>query len=447
MGKTGAVRRFTLRKSPAAIDAVLRRLVCDAHRDVPVYRQSWEAALVRTERFKGVEDLMQLPIITKGDLLTCDPAGRLRRNPRKGRTVWRVTSGMSGANLEVHMSRAELVFRRLNLWSRMWRDAGRPLPLTIVQAGAWIPPGSRGEILAFNAFPLRAVHISRRLPITEQARALAKARPTILTGCPSSLELLAIEVSRLEIDSIRPAVVVTRGEILRPQVRELLGSVFRCRVADYYSAEETGLIAWQCPDAPDIMHVNRDACVVEILDESGVPTRPGEEGDVVVTNLFNRTMPFIRYRIGDRSARLPDSPVGCHCRRAEQSIRAPLGRSDDFIVLPSRERISPRLVDDIVYLASIAPGGESRFYRSLRDYQIVQDSPAGLMIRFLTDESAPAVVHQTLREGMSGLHPDLHCDLVCVSTIEPERSGKRKRVISSVSAGSQISERREGHAN
>ena len=65
-------------------------------------------------------------------------------------------------------------------------------------------------------------------------------------------------------------------------------------------------MAWECPRCEGY-HINADWIIVELL-ENGVPVPPGEEGDVVITNLHNHGMPFIRYAQGDRAVRYSGTP-------------------------------------------------------------------------------------------------------------------------------------------
>jgi phenylacetate-coenzyme A ligase PaaK-like adenylate-forming protein len=432
MNGLGRIQRLKIRKSATDVDAVLRYVARTAFRDVAFYRRTWEAAGVSLDDFRGTEDLVRLPVTTKADLVSRGLSDRLNSRTRSGHTASRVTSGTSGQDLVVHMSRAELGFRQFNVVSRMWQDAGHALPMTIVQAGAWIPPVNRCEIRTRRTIFGKVVHISRKLPTQTQIDALVKSKPTVLTGCPSNLEILASEMARVGNDRVRPAIVATRGEVLRPAVRRLLGDVFACRVTDYYSTEEIGLMAWQCQDAPEIMHVNRSTCVIEVLDNAGNPVPFGEEGTIAVTNLFNTTMPLIRYVLGDQSSLLSDVPAHCTCGHKGQTIVIPAGRMDDFIVLPDKQRISPRTVDDFVYLACAADGLENRFTRTMRDFQIVQESPTQIDFRFLTDGPVPDIVGDVLAMHLRELHPDLECIAASVSELEVMDSGKRKRVISRV---------------
>ncbi len=345
------MRRFKLWKSASDIDAVLRARIRQAYQDVPLYQRLGEMFRIQPESIRTVYDLSTLPIISKTDLVRDTPEDHLHPNALTRKTQVRVTSGTTGWEVDTHMTRAELNFRRYIFLRRIWFSAGRPFPMKLAQAGSWIEPGPQGEVRHTGTWPLHVVHISRRLSPKQQAAVLAAERATVIIGCPSALDVIAAELPDLDVRWHRPRLIITRGEILRPQMKRNLEHAFRSSVLDFYSAEETGLIAWQCPENPDIMHVEQDACIVEIVDPSGVPVPAGTPGDIVVTNLFNRTMPLIRYRIGDQSEVASKSDFTCTCSRIGTSIRAPFGRPDDFIILPDGERISPTI--DTVGLTAV----------------------------------------------------------------------------------------------
>lgn len=130
---------------------------------------------------------------------------------------------------------------------------------------------------------------------------------------------------------------------------------FGCRLAEICNCEEVGNVAWECPRTAGVMHVNSDACVLEIVDEDGRPARSGEGGRVIVTNLFNRTMPFIRYELGDRAALLPSKR--CECGYDGPSMTLVAGRSGDFIRPPSGRRVSLRTIHSLIG-AAVQRAGE-----------------------------------------------------------------------------------------
>ena len=428
------IKRLLPRKTSRLTDAVFRDLVRTAYRTIPYYQRTWTRSGLKLAEISSVKDIHRLPLVTKDDLLARGHSDRLHQGKSAKRQVYRVTSGMTGANFIIFMSKLELAFRQFSLVYRMWHDAGYPYPMTLVQAGSWFPLESKISLNSRRMPIGRVIHISRRQPIAEQIRALDVANPTVLTGCPSMLEILVRALQQTPGVTIRPKLVVTRGEVLRPFTRTLLSKTFACPVTNYYSTEEIGLIAWQCPSTPSVMHVNRDTCLLEILDEGEGACAPGQEGDVVVTNLFNHTMPLLRYVLGDRSVLLPEAPSTCHCRPALQSIRAPFGRSEDFIQLSDGTRVSPRILDDLVHDASAAQGMDHPFFQSVRDYQVIQESPTNLRILYLTDHALPDFVSDQFQLGLRAVHPNLRCEVQSVSALIPEKSGKRKRIISHLGA-------------
>ena len=422
--------RFKIGKSSQDTDSLLRYLVRSAYTNVPFYRRTWDTEGVSVSQFRGVEDLPLLPIVTKGSLLSRGLQDRLNATVDPQHTIRRGTSGTSGAPIEVHMTRPEFRFRQLILFLALCGNAGWAFPLDIVEAGTWIPPTSSGSVIRRRGLLTAVTYISRKSPLEEQAHALARTRPMVLTGCPSSLQIIAAELVRLRIAPPRPKIIVPRGEVLRPDVRNLLSEVFGGRVIDYYNAQEIGNIARQCADSPSVMYVNHDSCVVEVVDDEGHPVSLGQEGNIVVTSLYNTTMPFLRYTLQDRAVLLQNERTHCRCGCRTQTIASPLGRDDDFIVLPDLQRVSPRVIDDLVIAACRKVGIESSFTRGVQQYQIVQESPTHITLRIAASEPPPASLCTQLVHDVRALHHDFQCDVEEVSQIDLGETGKLKRVLS-----------------
>jgi phenylacetate-CoA ligase len=109
--------------------------------------------------------------------------------------------------------------------------------------------------------------------------------------------------------------------------RRLLEEVFGCPVFDRYGCREVSVIASECP-AHSGLHVNAECLYLEIETPEG-RARDGEVGSVLVTDLLNRAMPLIRYRIGDLGAWATGE---CPCGRGLPRLAALHGRSTDFLV-------------------------------------------------------------------------------------------------------------------
>jgi phenylacetate-CoA ligase len=148
--------------------------------------------------------------------------------------------------------------------------------------------------------------------------------PDVLRGPPSILAAIASELASSRPPS-RLRLVFTAGERLEAETREHLEAVLGVPVHDLYGATEAGCIAWRCP-ACEAYHVNSDTVLVEVLN-NGRPAHREETGAVVITNLFARTMPFIRYQLGDL-ARLgpscPEAPGAVTLRSLDGRTSAPL---------------------------------------------------------------------------------------------------------------------------
>ena len=86
--------------------------------------------------------------------------------------------------------------------------------------------------------------------------------------------------------------------MLLPTERAAIERAFACKVTDLYGCEEVGLIATEC-ERHHGMHIDMENNYVELLDPNGNDVKPGEDGAVVVTNLINRAMPLLRYKMGD----------------------------------------------------------------------------------------------------------------------------------------------------
>lgn len=422
--------RFFPHKTARQVDTSLRLLARTAYDNVPFYSRTWSEAHVDPADVREVEDLRRLPVVTKDNLLARGASDRMHRQSLTGNTVSRLTSGTSGAILEVRMSRAELRFRQYSFFHRLWCDTGCRIPMTTVHAGVWFPKESRSAVQRHLSPFGPVIRISRQLPIERQIEVIADSSPTVLTGCPSFLVTLATAVGELPRARIHPKLVMTRGETLSPANRQALKRTFLTRITDYYSCEEAGLVAWQCPTSADIMHVSTANCILEVLDTMGNPCAPEDDGAVVVTNLFNHTMPLIRYSLGDYTSIAQRVPVSCRCDPDLLSIRPPAGRSDDFILLPNGQRLSPRIIADLVYDASAVEGTGSPFFESVRDYQVLQSSPDFIIFSYLTQLRIPDRVASLLAEGCKELHPSLRCEVRAVEELDQETSGKQRRIVS-----------------
>jgi putative adenylate-forming enzyme len=137
-------------------------------------------------------------------------------------------------------------------------------------------------------------------PIEEIVRELNAFRPDALVGYASMLRTLADE----QVDGrlrIRPQGVMSASEVLTEAARERLRLAFGIPPTNVYAATEPAGIASECRQGR--MHRFEDLVIAEIVDEDNQPVADGTYGArLLVTVLFSRTQPLIRYELSDRVA-------------------------------------------------------------------------------------------------------------------------------------------------
>jgi phenylacetate-CoA ligase len=173
--------------------------------------------------------------------------------------------------------------------------------------------------------PLAVTHLPATLPIPEIVDGLNAARPTVLTGYASVIHLLALEALAGRL-TIQPNWVATNGEQLTDEVKRAVRSAWGIEIYDTWGCTE-GVFA--CPCAPGRpMHLPDDLAIIEPVDENNNPVPYGQPAaKILLTNLYNKTQPLIRYEIND-SMTMIDEPCECGC--AHRRITDIRGRLDAF---------------------------------------------------------------------------------------------------------------------
>jgi phenylacetate-coenzyme A ligase PaaK-like adenylate-forming protein len=157
-----------------------------------------------------------------------------------------------------------------------------------------------------------------------------REKPRMIFGHSHSIYLLALFLRRFGIDDQRPRGIITTSMMLLEPERRLIEEVFACEVTNRYGCEEVGLIASECEQHRGL-HLNADHVLVEFLREDGTAAMPGEEASIVVTDLVNRGMPLIRYRVEDLGV---PSHQQCPCGRGLPIMERVTGRQADFLKRP-----------------------------------------------------------------------------------------------------------------
>jgi len=223
-------------------------------------------------------------------------------------------------------------------------------------------------------------------PIDRIVRRLNDWQPKLLIVYPSLARALASEqrAGRLR---VAPAMVLTGSEVLTAATRSAIEDVWHVSPFDQYAATEAGNIAAEC-DHHKGLHLFEDHVIAEVVDRNNQPVAEGTLGEkLLLTVLFGRTQPLIRYELADM---IQLSPAPCVCGRPFALIERIVARTDEFLELlnargdmvPVHPIVFERVLDRVPAVA----------------WQVVRDD-AGLTIRF--QDLADSVAAQTVVASVS----------------------------------------------
>lgn len=397
-------------------DRLLRDTIAVAYRDVPMYRELFDAAGVTLSDVRSAADLPKLPQLTKEVLRAHLPHGAARRTGR--RTYEACSSGSTGRPLclredLVTAGRYRAAFLLAARWSG-WRVGERHLLFGV-------NPG-RGQGRRLKDALLRCTYVSA-YDLTDAAldRALARLEDGGIAhvwGYPAALYLLARRAAQQGWNAPLAA-AVTWGDTLFPHFRRTIESAFQTTVFDTYGCAEGIQVAAQCGHGPGY-HVHSLDTIVEYVDDRGRPVRAGERGALLLTRLHAGATPLIRYRVGDLGR--PSGDAVCPCGRGLDLMAAVYGRETDVVVTPSGNRL-------IVHFFT----GILEYFAEIASFQVVQDEPESILLRLVpgpgfTPEIPARVVSELRSHGATGIDIDVEL----VDDIPPTPGGKRRFIVSAL---------------
>jgi phenylacetate-CoA ligase len=310
------------------------------------------------------------------------------------------------------------------LLARLWD----PVRLAVVtQQPGFYPSGAAFTYLTNARLPfLRLLRLSVFDPVEQTVARLNTFRPQFLSGYTSSLEVLAHEenAGRLRLRGAGCLEQATNlSEALPPTSRAFIEAAFGVHVADNYSMAECMGLTSGCT-ARAGCHLNVDLACLEVVDGAGQPVPAGTAGSkVLLTNLYNRVQPLIRYEISD-VVTLGESP--CPCGSNLPHIASVAGRTKERLWIYARGAY--REIPYYLFLAGL------HHYLDLAEHQVVQTGRNRFVVRVaplpgktLSAERVRKLVYDSVRaEGLAGL---VEIGAEIVDEIQPDPgSGKRHRV-------------------
>ena len=272
-----------------------------------------------------------------------------------------------------------------------------------------------GVLIQFRYFDLM-------LPLADAVAALNQMQPHIIVGPPSLLCFLAVEHKEGRL-RCNPRRLISVAEVLEPQDQQFISATFGAPVHQIYQCTE-GLLAVSCEHGS--LHIQEDGVALQFEPLEG-GDNDGSRVMPIVTDLWRKTQPIIRYRLND-VLQLETWP--CACGSSFRVIRAIEGRCDDicyFISLDGALRpFYPDTIRRMILLASA----------DIADYQVTQETPGHLRVHLaLAPGASFAPVEQATRASIEATVAQYACQSAVVSIeqgLKQLKAGvKRRRVQSS----------------
>lgn len=314
-------------------NARLQHLIWHAYSSVPYYQKLLKLSGVHPSQIRTKEDLSKIPLLNKLDVsenlyMDLFSIGHIKKEMHKI-----ATSGSTGQPFVTYADRRQLEMRfattlRALEWTG-WKFGDRQLRLWHQRLGmSWIQAFKE----RFDALLLRRKFIPA-FELTEVAlekliHELNIYKPKLIDGYAESLNFLAIYLKKGGKLAFKPKAVMSSAQMLTSNTRKEIEESLETRVFDKYGAREFSGIAYQCAFS-EHHHVMDESYIVEILID-GKPAKPGETGEIVITDLNNYSVPLIRYRIGDLAVAV-DNSGPCPCGRSLSRIGDIQGRTQAIV--------------------------------------------------------------------------------------------------------------------
>lgn len=398
----------------------LQRLLSHAAAHSPHYQRTWAERGLDVSKVQSPCDFLGWPLLRKDAIREHREAMRAE-NVRQP-LISKSTGGSTGVPLHFdldvgsHERRCAATLRgygwagatpgtkQFHLWGVPLEDQPR-----------WKTWKNRGYDMILrrrmvNCFELSDASVPRILNI------LNRYRPDVIVAYTNAVYQFARGLAEQGLRPFSPRAIVVGAEKLYPSQRETIEAVFESPVFETYGSREFMLIGAECEEHNGL-HLTTEHLYVEVLNDDGKPTPDGEVGNVVVTDLYNYGMPFVRYVTGDQAV----AGFGqCRCGRGLPLLSEVRGRKVDVIRTPSGRRLSgvffPHLMKD---------------FPSIRQFQVAQPSIDRLELRVVLAPSWNRADQRQVMDVMKRtIGDDVRIDWQPVESIPLTRAGKHRVVVS-----------------
>lgn len=402
----------------------IKSLLFHAHRNVPYYRKVFADMGITPEDIRTREDFARLPFLTK-DIIRNNRQDLVAENVKENHLKPNSTGGSTGAPL--HFFQDE----KYELWADAARIRGW---YHIAGCNYWdktaVIWGAMHEVkedfslkdrvrdfFVYGDVMLNAFNLSndRKKKFLSYCRL---ARPQLLRGYTTALKDMARFLE--ESSQVFPQVkgIILCAETVDDHTQDYIERIFKAPSYNTYGGRELSLIGMECGEHNGLHEISENNYVEY---ESVVLTGYENAGNLIITNLNNYAMPFIRYRIGDIG--VPGEEGVCRCGRGLPRLQKVIGRTTEVFSFMNGIRIAGEM---FIHLMKDFP---------LSEYQFVQNSERSVILRHKRGDHLESGLKKKIAHTYGGYLPEgVSLEFQEVAGFEKTATGKFRFVLKDFSA-------------
>lgn len=395
----------------------LKEIVSYTYKNNGIYRELYREAGIDPNDFSGLDDVQNLPIISKETFRKTYPLGLLCQNKNDLREM-HMSSGSTGTPVVMPYTINDLD-QWANCMARCYRMAGAlpgdPVQITpsfgLFNGGFGMYHGAQKADLFI--IPTGSGNTERQIRLAKDFE--TKIITAVVSYCIRIMEIM--EKMKETLPALKAGLfgAETLTDAMTDQIKNGLG----IDVFNIYGMTETGgvgTLGCDCADHSGI-HVWEDQYYLEIIDPKTKKILPdGELGELVVTSLTREALPVIRFKTGDLTR--ITSRKKCACGRTHLKIDHIAGRTDDMLIIKGVNFFPTQVEQALLEIPGVHP-----------HYQIIIEEHAGIKdirVNVEAEENVTGyMVEKHLKERL-GFSPK--GDIFKPGTL-PRQEGKAVRVI------------------
>lgn len=394
----------------------LSKLLEYSYKNVPYYTRMFDEQGIKPKDIQDFKDLTKIPFLTK-EIIRNNLKDMVAKGYPHHKLEYVTTGGSSGVPLGFYFERGisrsiewgfiKTLFERVG-----YRFTDRCLLMKGAVTNLDDPNRFHKKTLFGKWLMLSSYHMTEE-NLPDYIEIIKKYRPKYIQGFPSSVSILARYMKKNELKPF-PSLktIILASENMYPGQRELIESVFQCRVFSFYGHSERVILAGECEQS-NLYHVFPEYGILELVTENGKQIVKNDEiGIMVGTGLTNYGMPLIRYKTDDIAMYANGK---CSCGRDYQLIKNVEGRwLQEFLVAKNGRLISITAINM-----------HSDIFDNVEQFQFYQDTEGAAVFNIIkkdtyTDKDTAIIKSELLKK----LGSDFRLETRFVDSIERTKRGK-----------------------